>query len=176
MASMIATPTSRASHWSVETVATTEITLFQNSPPPMSLGALWYLVILIAGHAEAPASTLPRFTRCRHDQVVGVVAIHKGGAVPQETSSSSVEHVLRVVIVYVKTCRAFASSTKLRVPQAISASFAPFGLNKFIAYPLLLAGVSDSFRRLQTHLTIEFECLKLHAYCIFTLHCSVFLS
>jgi hypothetical protein len=57
--------------------------------------------------------------------------------------------------------------------QAMFASFAPFGLNKFLAYPLLLAGVSGSFLHLQTHLTIDSECL---AYCTFALYYSVFPS
>jgi hypothetical protein len=46
--------------------------------------SFWYLVILIAGHAEALTSTLPRFTQCWHDQVGCVVMMHKGGAIPPE--------------------------------------------------------------------------------------------
>jgi hypothetical protein len=74
----------------------------------MSLAALWYLVILIAGHAEALTSTLPRFTLGWPDQVVVcVVTIHKGDAFPPGNLLVDLEHVLQVVVVYVKTYRDF---------------------------------------------------------------------
>lgn len=74
----------------------------------MSLPALWYLVILIAGHAEALTSTLPRFAHGWPDQaVVCVVTIHKGDAFPLGNLLVDPEHVLQVVVVYVETYRAF---------------------------------------------------------------------
>jgi len=108
-------------------------------------------VILIAGHVEALTSTLPRFAHGWPDQVViCIVTIHKGDAFPQRNLLVDLEHVLQVVVVYVKAYRAFwTSSTKL-LPEAISVTFTSFVLNKFIAYSLLLAGISHSFLHLQT--------------------------
>jgi hypothetical protein len=77
-------------------------------------------VILIADHGEALASTLPRFAHGWPDQVVVcIVTIHKG-MLSSGNFLVDLEHVLQVVLVYVKTYRGFwALSTKLRVPQAI---------------------------------------------------------